>query len=196
MEGGILSELEIDAKVELAEEETVELNESEDKLEIQVKVIDELKPFELSVDQDSSDGEQLDNLVEVVESILETIEKETTHSIDSVVESELISHDKTDTDVNDVSDNKIESLESVTISEIPDNLKLVENCELVIPAAPTDAANKTFNILKDPEYEDISAESLEVSEIFDKSEVQKSATVQKSSFIPERYEVVQKSEKC
>lgn len=194
VEGVILSELEIDAKVELAEEETVELSDSEDKVEIQVKVIDELRPLELTVEQDSSDGEQLDNLVEVVESILETIEKETKHSIDSVVESELISHDKTDTEVNEVSDNKIEGLASVTISEIPDNLKIAENCELVIPAAPTDVANKTFNILKDPEYEDISEESLEVSEIFDKSEVQKSAIVQKSSFIPERYEVVQKSE--
>lgn len=194
VEGEILPELEIDAKVELAEEETVELNESEDKVEIQVKVIDELKPLELVVEQDSSDGEQLDNLVEVVESILETIEKETKHSIDSVVESELISHDNTDTEVNEVSDNKIESLEGATISEIPDNLKVVVNCELVTPTAPTDVANKTFNILKDPEYEDISEESLEVSEIFDKSKIQKSATVQKSSFIPERYEVVQKSE--
>ncbi|XP_076181516.1 uncharacterized protein LOC143153818 isoform X2 [Ptiloglossa arizonensis] len=187
MEDDILSELEIDAKVEFAEEEPAETNNFENKTETEVKVIQEEVSLEPIVEQDSSDGEQLDNLIEITESGLDTIEKQV-----SVTESELISNDKID--VQTILDSKLERQKNGNNSEFVDNLKIVGNSEEIISNAPTDVLNKTFNILKDPEYEDISEESLEVSEIFDKSEVQKTVFVQKTSSIPERYEAVQKSE--
>ncbi|XP_046735757.1 centrosome-associated protein 350-like isoform X2 [Diprion similis] len=54
----------------------------------------------------------------------------------------------------------------------------------------------TFETIKDPEYEDISEESLEVSEIMDISERQRSERelYQKSSRLPEKYQMTQKSE--
>lgn len=191
MEDDILSELEVDAKVELAEEETVETTERYGKTEVPVNLIQEEKPFELILEQDSSDGEQLDNLVEVTESGLDTIEKQAEHSIDSVTKSGLISHDKTNTQVEEVPENGLEHLESKTFFEAADNHEISENLELIVPSIPSDEVNKI--VLKDPEYEDISEESLEVSEIFDKSEHQKSVTVPKSSYVPERYEAVQES---
>lgn len=54
---------------------------------------------------------------------------------------------------------------------------------------------KTFEILKDPEYEDISEESLEVSEILDRSESHRSnGSLSRSKKIPDKYEMKQKSE--
>ncbi|XP_076625234.1 uncharacterized protein LOC143343839 isoform X1 [Colletes latitarsis] len=189
IEGDILSEVEIDAKVEFAEEEPVETIKFEDNTETDVKIVQEELLLGPIVEQDSSDGEQLDNLIEVAESGLDTIEKQI-----STTESELIEHDKTNTQTIDISNSKIETQESANTSESADNLKTVGNSEVIISSAPTDVMNKTFNILKDPDYEDISEESLEVSEIFDKSEVQKTISVQKTSSVPERYEAVQKSE--
>ncbi|XP_043277830.1 centrosome-associated protein 350-like isoform X2 [Venturia canescens] len=56
-------------------------------------------------------------------------------------------------------------------------------------------AEKTFEILKDPEYEDISEESLEVSEILDRSESHRSSgSLSRNKKIPEKYESKQKSE--
>ncbi|XP_043583945.1 centrosome-associated protein 350-like isoform X2 [Bombus pyrosoma] len=190
-ESECLSELEIDAKVELAEEELIEINKSDDKEEIQDKITQEQKSLEPIIEQDSSDGEQLDNLVEVTESVLDVIEKETTYLIDSITESELTSYNKTDIQSVEIQENKIQS--NVTPSTMINNVKTVENVEVIVSDVSPNIGDRTFDILKDPEYEDISEESLEVSEIFDKSELQKSAVSRKSSSVPERYEAIQKS---
>lgn len=183
-----LSELEIDAKVELAEEEPVE-NDQEDKIETGVKIVQDYKSLEPILEQDSSDGEQLDNLVEVAESSLDVIEKQTEHSV-----TELDSLHKTDAQSVEVQDNEIQNQKDAITTVFVDDLKPVTNCEVITSNSPNNIVNKTFDILKDPEYEDISEESLEVSEIFDKSELQRSAVIQKSSSIPEKYEAIHKSE--
>ncbi|XP_053984383.1 centrosome-associated protein 350-like isoform X1 [Hylaeus volcanicus] len=181
VEDDLLSELEIDAKVEfLEEEQPVETNKFEDIAETEAKITQDEAFLAPVIEQDSSDGEQLDNLIEIAESGLDIIEKQA-----FVAELELISDDKICISPTDTSDNKIEGA---------DNVKTIRYTELTTPSTPKDTANKTFNILKDPEYEDISEESLEVSEIFDKSEVQKTLPIQKTSSIPERYEAVQKSD--
>ncbi|XP_026669857.1 centrosome-associated protein 350-like isoform X3 [Ceratina calcarata] len=167
-----LPELKIDPTIELTKEELNKTNE----VESQERIVKEQQSLEPVVELDSSDGEQLDNLVEVAESRLDIIEKKTKNSLNSVTDSESLSHDKTDTE--------IESEKNSLISLLPlDEIKAkATNTSLM--------GNKAFDIIKDPEYEDISEESLEVSEIFDKSEHQK---VQKASLI-ERYEAIQKSE--
>ncbi|XP_015433454.1 PREDICTED: centrosome-associated protein 350-like [Dufourea novaeangliae] len=187
IEDDILSDLEIDAKIEFVEEEHVETNGSEDNAATQV--MQKRKSFELTVEQESSDGEQLDNLVEVTESGLATIEKQM--SISGAAD---ISHDTINSQIIEVPESKIENQTHRDSSKAVDNLKKAEKPMKIETSSSTDVINKTFNILKDPEYEDISEESLEVSEIFDKSELQKSVSVQKSFPIPERYEAVQKSE--
>ncbi|KOC71085.1 Centrosome-associated protein 350 [Habropoda laboriosa] len=195
VESESLSELEIDVKIELAEEEPIDANKGKDTVETQEEdVTEEQICLEPLIEQDSSDGEQLDNLVEVTESRLDIIEKEVKRSIDSVTEPESISHDKTDTQAIEVRESEAQSQENATHSMIVNDVKTAENTELVASNVSPHVVNKTFDILKDPEYEDISEESLEVSEIFDKIELQKSTTVQKSSYVPERYEAIQKSE--
>nr|XP_031849069.1 centrosome-associated protein 350-like isoform X1 [Nomia melanderi]XP_031849070.1 centrosome-associated protein 350-like isoform X1 [Nomia melanderi] len=185
-EDDTLSDLEIDAKIEFAEEEQLETNKCEDKVEIQE--IQEEKLLDATAELESSDGEQLDNLIEVAESGLATIEKQP-----SVSETEEISPDVTKLQLSKSQECKICSQENKDSSAAV--YSLITDCaEVNVSNVPVELINKTFNILKDPEYEDISEESLEVSEIFDKSEVQKSVSVQKSYPIPERYEVVQKSE--
>ncbi|XP_034190060.2 uncharacterized protein LOC117608689 isoform X1 [Osmia lignaria lignaria] len=186
-----LSELEIDAKVELAEEEPMETNDQKDKIETGIKIVQEYKSLEPILEQDSSDGEQLDNLVEVAESSLDVIEKEIEHS---VTELDCISLDKTDAQSIEVQGNEIQNQKDPTTSVFVNDLKPVISCEVITSNSPNNIVNKTFDILKDPEYEDISEESLEVSEIFDKSELQRSAVIQKSSSIPEKYEAIHKSE--
>ncbi|XP_076647204.1 uncharacterized protein LOC143355907 [Halictus rubicundus] len=182
-----LSDLEIDAKIEFVEEEYLEASKCEDKVEIH-EVYEE-KLLEPTVELESSDGEQLDNLIEVTESRLATIEKQV-----SVSKVEKAQHEVTKTQINEASECKIDSQKNEDGLEAVCNLKVVDNSEANVSNVPVELINKTFNILKDPEYEDISEESLEVSEIFDKSECQKSATVQKPFPIPERYEAVQKSD--
>nr|XP_012143758.1 PREDICTED: centrosome-associated protein 350-like isoform X2 [Megachile rotundata] len=189
-----LSELEIDVKIELAEEEPMEINNEEEKIETRVKIVQEQNSLEPILEQDSSDGEQLDNLVEVAESGLDVIEKRIEHFIDSVAESDSISHHKTDIEITEVSENEIKSQKDTLISAVADDLKIAKHYEVITSNSPNNIVNKTFDILKDPEYEDISEESLEVSEIFDKSELQKSAVIQKPSSIPEKYEAIHKSE--
>ncbi|CAK9805451.1 Centrosome-associated protein 350 [Anthophora plagiata] len=194
VESESLSELEIDAKIELAEEEPVDPSKCKHKVEIQEEVTEEQISLEPIIEQDSSDGEQLDNLVEVAESRLDVIEKEVKRSVDSVTESEPISHDKTDIEVIEVQERETQNQENLT-PIIVNDVETVKNTDVAASNVSLNVVNKTFDILKDPEYEDISEESLEVSEIFDKSELQKSTAVQKSSSsIPERYEAIQKSE--
>ncbi|OAD55138.1 hypothetical protein WN48_05464 [Eufriesea mexicana] len=186
-----LSELEIDVKIELPDEELTETNKSANKLETQEYEVPEQKCLESIIEQDSSDGEQLDNLVEVTESGLDVIEKEIKNSTNSITESISISHKKTDTENIEIQNNEIQNEKNITTSIIIDNIETIGNDTFDISP---NIVNKTYDILKDPEYEDISEESLEVSEIFDKSEFQKSTAIQKSSSIPERYEAIQKSE--
>ena len=185
-----LSELEIDAKIELAEEELIEISKSDNKKKTQEKTVQEVKSLEPIIEQDSSDGEQLDNLVEVTETVLDVIEKEIKYSTDFTSESESISHNKTNIQSVKIQKNEIYE---VTPPVIANDIKTVENIKAVSLHASQNIVDKTFDILKDPEYEDISEESLEVSEIFDKSEIQKSSLSQKSSSILERYEAIPKS---
>ncbi|CAL7944513.1 unnamed protein product [Xylocopa violacea] len=194
VESESLSELDIDAKIELAEEESVEANKCDDKVETDEKVTQEEESLKPIVEQDSSDGEQLDNLIEVAESGLDVIEKETKHSTDSATEAESLSHDKTDTQAVEYQQIEIHNETDVIASVSVNDVKRARDAGVAAIDASLHVMNKTFDVLKDPEYEDISEESLEVSEIFDKSERQKSAAVQKSSSIPERYEAIQKSE--
>ncbi|XP_020278337.1 centrosome-associated protein 350-like isoform X2 [Pseudomyrmex gracilis] len=172
IEDNALSELEIDAKVELAEEEETDEDHRcvvEKSKEVFVEIQECLEPI---LEQDSSDGEQLDNLVEVAESGLDTLEKHFAPSRDSL---KSIRDDAALVQIEDNVDPK--NNETATSEEA----KVTENL------------NKTFDILKDPEYEDISEESLEVSEILDKHDSSKAGIAKKSS-LPERYEVTQKSD--
>ncbi|KOX80101.1 hypothetical protein WN51_09005 [Melipona quadrifasciata] len=185
-----LSELEIDVKIELAEEELIKISKNDNKKKTQEKTVQGLKSLEPIIEQDSSDGEQLDNLVEVTETVLDVIEKEIKYSTDFTGESESISHNKTNIQSVKIEKNEIQY--EVTLPVIVNDIKTVENMEAVTLHASQNIVDKTFDILKDTEYEDISEESLEVSEIFEKSEIQKSALSQKSSILG-KYEAIPKS---
>ncbi|XP_011698591.1 PREDICTED: centrosome-associated protein 350-like isoform X2 [Wasmannia auropunctata] len=183
-EDNVLSELEIDAKVELAEEEefaTCDVNEDKNERVVKgdkgdaapVEITECLEPIS---EQDSSDGEQLDNLVEVAVSELDFVEK--------IVEA---SHDSPKSVIDDAAfTTRTERAEE----EIADDIVKKSN-----EAAPvSENINKTFDILKDPEYEDISEESLEVSEILDKDDLPRVGVAKKSINLPERYQTTQRSE--
>ncbi|KYN19947.1 hypothetical protein ALC57_07716 [Trachymyrmex cornetzi] len=179
-EDNALSELEIDAKVELAEEEesTTYEDNNERAVEENKDMPVEIKECLESIsEQDSSDGEQLDNLVEVVVSGLDVVEKTVTlrDSPKSVIDDAAPTTGQTK---EEIMDDTVE-----------------KNNEAVISDAPViGSINKTFDILKDPEYEDISEESLEVSEILDKDDLSKVGITKKSANLPERYQTIHKSE--
>ncbi|KAG5344208.1 CE350 protein, partial [Acromyrmex heyeri] len=179
-EDNALSELEIDAKIELAEEEesTTYEDKNERAVEENKDVPVEIKECLESIsEQDSSDGEQLDNLVEVVVSGLDVVEKTVTScdSHKSVIDDAVPTTGQTK---EEITDDTVE-----------------KNNEAVISDAPViESINKTFDILKDPEYEDISEESLEVSEILDKDNLSKVGITKKSANLPERYQTIHKSE--
>ncbi|XP_024881871.1 centrosome-associated protein 350-like isoform X1 [Temnothorax curvispinosus] len=181
-EDNVLSELEIDAKVELAEEEE-SCNVNEDENECVVAENKGAVPVEIKEclesisEQDSSDGEQLDNLVEVAVSGLDTVEKPVASSRDSP---EPIIDDAAQTGraEEETTDDTAEKTNETAISDAP----VVGNI------------NKTFDVLKDPEYEDISEESLEVSEILDKDDFPRTGAAKKAANLPERYQTIQKSE--
>ncbi|XP_018340895.1 PREDICTED: uncharacterized protein LOC108747724 isoform X3 [Trachymyrmex septentrionalis] len=179
-EDNALSELEIDAKVELAEEEdsTTYKDKNERAVEENKDVPVEIKECLESIsEQDSSDGEQLDNLVEVVVSGLDVVEKTVT------------SHDSHKSVIDDAVSTTGQTKEEITDDTVE------KNNEAVISDAPViESINKTFDILKDPEYEDISEESLEVSEILDKDNLSKIGITKKSANLPERYQTIHKSE--
>jgi len=187
-EDNTLSELEIDAKVELAEEEesaTWNINENKNKCVVKgdkSTVLVEIKEcLESILEQDSSDGEQLDNLVEIAVSGLDTVEKAVVSLHDSpklvIDDAESTTQSRRAKEETDIEKNDIE-----------------KNNMAVTSDAPIENINKTFDILKDPEYEDISEESLEVSEILDKDYLPKAGIVKKSANLPERYQITQKSE--
>jgi len=186
-EDNALSELEIDAKVQLAEEEesaTWNINENKNKCVVEgdkSTVLVEIKEcLESILEQDSSDGEQLDNLVEVAVSGLDIVEKAVASLHDSpklvIDDAESTTQNKRAKEETDVEKNDIEKNNMAATSDAIENI------------------NKTFDILKDPEYEDISEESLEVSEILDKDDLPKAGIVKKSANLPERYQITQKSE--
>lgn len=182
VEENVLSELEIDAKVELAEEEESTascVSENEDRYAMKEKkdIIEIKECLESIMEQDSSDGEQLDNLVEVAESGLDTVEKVIASPCDfpiSVINNTTFIDERTEEKIDDTAG----KIDKITISDVPVNENL----------------NKTFDILKDPEYEDISEESLEVSEILDKTDFPKAGIARKSSNLPDKYQATQKSE--
>lgn len=185
-EDNVLSELEIDAKVELAEDEdSTACNINEDvcvvegnKGTVPIEIKECLEPI---LEQDSSDGEQLDNLVEVVVSRLDTVEKTVASPHDSpkAVTDDAASAVRTEWAKGDTMDDTAERNDEVAISEV---------------APVAENINKTFDVLKDPEYEDISEESLEVSEILDKDVFSKAGSMKKLASLPERYQITQKSE--
>ncbi|XP_011264049.2 centrosome-associated protein 350 [Camponotus floridanus] len=180
VEDNVLSELEIDAKVELAEDEESTascVSENENRYTVKEKkdIIEIKECLESILEQDSSDGEQLDNLVEVAESGLDTVEKIITSSHDFPVIDNTIFVDESTEEKTDDTAGKVDKI--ITISDTPVNENL----------------NKTFDILKDPEYEDISEESLEVSEILDKTDL-KAGTARKSFNLSDKYQATQKSE--
>ncbi|XP_014221172.1 centrosome-associated protein 350-like [Trichogramma pretiosum] len=102
-------------------------------------------------DRRSSDGEQLDNLIEVAEGQLDTFEK--------------------------ITENKKNEINST-------NLKNQMNI----------TTNHTLEVIKDPGYEDISEESLEVSDILDKSGSKTNQRPKKYNNIPEKYVIRSKSD--
>lgn len=178
-EDNALSELEIDARVELAEEEESAVRDVNEDERAAVGnegavPVGTKECLESASEQSSSDGEQLDNLVEVAVSGLDTVERTVAPSRDSP--DDAASAARTGPGQEETTD---ERNDGAAISDAP----VVE------------AINKTFDVLKDPEYEDISEESLEVSEILDKDELRRAgAGVRKPANLPERYQTTQKSE--
>ncbi|XP_031779180.1 centrosome-associated protein 350 isoform X1 [Nasonia vitripennis] len=148
-----LPKIEIGLKIELVDEENdkskVKSISSFREKHNKVQITD-LTGFS-SEDRGSSDGEQLDNLIEVAEGKLATLEK------------------------------------------LTPTKKLIENSQKP-KTHVTVFLEKTFEVIKDPEYEDISEESLEVSEILDKTESHGSQKSKKFTTIPEKYVIKSKSD--
>ncbi|XP_014482339.1 PREDICTED: protein MLP2-like isoform X2 [Dinoponera quadriceps] len=183
MEDHVLPELEVDVKVELAEdEETASVEKQSGGGIVPVEIQEYLEPI---TEQDSSDGEQLDNLVEVAESGLDTVEK-LVAPLRASAESEA-----DDEEVSVRTQGQATDRNTTNASESPRK----ENDEVATSNEPiADGINKTFDILKDPDYEDISEESLEVSEILDKNELPKASAMRKSAGLPQKYQATQKSD--
>jgi len=180
IEDHALSELEIDTNIELAEKEKYRSNDmNQDYTAKENKVAPmEIKEYlEPILEQDSSDGEQLDNLVEVAESVLDVVEKLVT-----------ISQDSPESIIDNMSSIEIEEAKKETIND-----KVKRNNEIA-DIEMTHDINKTFDLVKDPEYEDISEESLEVSEILDKHDNLRPGVINKSVNLPDTYRITQKSE--
>jgi hypothetical protein len=102
-------------------------------------------------DRLSSDREQLDNLIEVTEDKLETVEK-------------LSSFDE-----KPAGDECVKPIKDLPKTHVQAFM------------------HRAFKIIRDPEYEDISEESLEVSEILDKTESRSNHKTKKFTTIPEKY---------
>ncbi|EZA54350.1 Centrosome-associated protein [Ooceraea biroi] len=185
VEDHALSELEVDANVELVEEEeSVSSGANQDKDYYATEENEDTAPVEVKeclepiLEQDSSDGEQLDNLVEVAESGLDTVEK-------------LVPfQDSSESVIDEVISVQTEEAER----ETADDTAVKRSDEIAVIDTEIHNINKTFDILKDPEYEDISEESLEVSEILDKHDGSRAGTANKSTNLPDTYRATQKSE--
>jgi len=180
-----LSELEVDTKVELIEEEECASNDVNRSKDYYAAKENKVAPIEIKeylepiLEQDSSDGEQLDNLVEVVESGLDIVEKLVTTSQNSP-----------ESIINNMISIEIEEAKKETAND-----KAKRNSEIAVTDIETTYdINKTFDLVKDPEYEDISEESLEVSEILDKHDNLRADIAKKSVNLPDTYRITQKSE--
>ncbi|KAL2718105.1 centrosome-associated protein 350-like isoform X1 [Vespula squamosa] len=194
----ILSQLEISTKIELSNEELIDKsNTHDDNKETHVSyypvtekestplTVKDQGYLELLPEPDSSDGEQLDNLVEVAESGLDVIEKLPEPAEIHSNKSTSLSKNKEDNiEIKDLREN--EDLPSDSQSTQKDNIATTNATDIIIKVP--------FEVLRDPEYEDISEESLEVSEILDKTESQKTQGLQKGTIVPENYQAVHKTE--
>ena len=155
-----LPQIEIGVKIQLVDEEDEKSKEEDGSKSTSPIKDDKVQTFEAGEDRGSSDGEQLDNLIEVAEGKLDTVEKLTPPKKEST------------------SEERVEK-------------------ELAMGKPKTHITvflDRTFEVIKDPEYEDISEESLEVSEILDKSESRISQKSKKFSTIPEKYVIKSKSD--
>ncbi|KAK2584435.1 hypothetical protein KPH14_006815 [Odynerus spinipes] len=193
----ILPELEISTKIELSGERLTDKNITHDECkenreaspvlrkESTSPIIEEKGYSEQLAEQDSSDGEQLDNLIEVAESGLDVVEK--------IIQPVQIQS----SDCVSLTESNREHLTEKHSQENEDlsgDFQFVPKDHKIVATTATETTTKPlFEILRDPEYEDISEESLEVSEILDKTECKKTH-LQKATVIPEKYQAVQKSE--
>ncbi|KAL2748905.1 centrosome-associated protein 350-like isoform X1 [Vespula maculifrons] len=194
----ILPRLEISTKIELSNEELIDKSNTHDdnkeshviyfpitEKESTPPAVKEQEYLELLPEPDSSDGEQLDNLVEVTESGLDVIEKLPEPAEIHSNKNNSLSKVKEDSiEIKDLREN--EDLPSVCHSTEKHNIATTNATDIIIKVP--------FEVLKDPEYEDISEESLEVSEILDKTESQKTQGLQKGTIVPENYQAVHKTE--
>ncbi|KAK0098378.1 hypothetical protein PV326_008967 [Microctonus aethiopoides] len=96
---------------------------------------------------------------------------------------------------NSETSNELNNTESPASSEEQNYHQTKNNNEeiLVSDEFTKNSVISGINVIKDPEYEDISEESLEVSEILDKSISQKSSS-HRSNKIPEKYEAIPKTD--
>ncbi|KAI4504562.1 hypothetical protein M0802_000112 [Mischocyttarus mexicanus] len=192
----LLPQLEISTKIELSDEEPSDTNAIHDKnkeshvtyctaieKESKSPVIEEQIDLESLPEPESSEGEQLDNLIEVLESSLDVIEK--------LPEPVEIHSNKSDS----LSENNKQDIERKLLreNEPSSNRKSTQEQNTVKANAINIITKAQFEVLRDPDYEDISEESLEVSEILDKTESQKTQSSQKGTRISENYQGVQNS---
>ncbi|XP_043505902.1 uncharacterized protein LOC122526517 isoform X2 [Polistes fuscatus] len=198
----LLPQLEISTKIELSDEELSGKNNIHDEnkeshvtyltaieKESKSPVIEKQIDLESLPEPESSEGEQLDNLVEIAESSLDVIEKlSETAEIHSNKSASLSENNKQE----DIERNLSRE------NEASNNCQFTQEQSLASKFHTTNAIDiitkAQFEVLRDPEYEDISEESLEVSEILDKTESQKTQSLQKGTTISENYQAVHKSE--
>ncbi|XP_046838329.1 uncharacterized protein PF11_0213-like isoform X1 [Vespa crabro] len=195
----ILPQLEISTKIELSHEELIDKSithgDNKESHVIYLPVTEEESTHPIGLKEegyleslpepDSSDGEQLDNLIEVAESGLDVIEKHPESSEIHSNKSDNLSENKENyIEINDIRENK----------DLPIDCQSTEKHNTATTNATDIIIKVPFEILRDPEYEDISEESLEVSEILDKTESQKTQGLQKGTILSENYQAVHKTE--
>ena len=128
-----------------------------------------------------------DEIVENLDGKLQEDSPAPVTEIEDIVATEI------DTDVEKIHEVSGSAEQSPKISESP-KIAEVESEEILKKSESVGKlVEKTFEILRDPEYEDISEESLEVSEILDKTESQRSSGSSKAK-LPEKYVMPQKSD--
>ncbi|KAJ8673086.1 hypothetical protein QAD02_004347 [Eretmocerus hayati] len=146
-----LPQIEIGVRIEVVNDDGESRTESELGSPMKARLAEIVEAS--AEDRGSSDGEQMDNLVEFAEGKLDVVEKFTPTKVES--DGSVIPQGKPKTQV-----------------------------EIFL--------DRTFDMIKGPEYEDISEESIEVSEILDKDSSQQNN--RKVSKIPERYVIKSKSD--
>ncbi|KAK0161107.1 hypothetical protein PV327_009620 [Microctonus hyperodae] len=136
----------------------------------------------------------LQKLTEILQEVERNIAKRTNNR-ESDISSPQLLNKKIIESYNSETSNELINTESQVSSEEQNYQQTKTNNEeiLVSDEITKNSVASEINIIKDPEYEDISEESLEVSEILDKSISQKSGS-QRSNKIPEKYEAIPKSD--